>query len=240
MGTEIVNWEEKLANDAKEIAAMERPALTSISLRSGMMSINSTPIPGNKLPCVVVASVVEHQYFDKPFDPNVKENPVCFALSSSRDDISPHPSIENPQSPGTCAECPKFAWGSDPKGGKGKACKEKRRLALLPASAIKDGEILKAEMAVMTLPVTSVRNWGSYVNQIAAEYGRPPWAILTEISVAPHVKNQFEVKFNALGVVADQFLGPVNQRIEGALDVLLAPYEQTAEPEAPTKQNTKY
>ena len=49
-------------------------------------------------------------------------------------------------------------------GNKGKACKERRRLAIIPAAAIKDGEIAKAELAVLSLPVTSLGNWGNYVN----------------------------------------------------------------------------
>jgi hypothetical protein len=243
---EIVNWEEKLAAEAKAVATLERPSLTSVSLRSGVMSINDVAVPGNKLDCVVIASVFEHQYFAKPYDPNNITAPDCFALSLTGKDMVPHDDVPEKQST-ICANCGKFQWGSDPKpNSKGKACKEKRRLAILPAASLKDGEVLKAEMATMTLPVTSVRNWGNYVNSVAAEFGRPPWAMLTEISVHPHMKNQFEVKFQARGVVSDGYLSDLNKRAIGAADTLMTPYDMSTwgqEPEpqaAPAKTNKKY
>jgi hypothetical protein len=227
MGTEVVSWQERLADEAKNVAAMERPSLTSISLRAGVMSINGTQVPGNKLPAVVIASAFENQYYDKPFDPNVKENPLCFSLSLSGEEMVPHPDSKQIQSSTTCAECPMFAWGSDPKGGKGKACKQKRRLALLPAAALKDGEINKAELAVMTLPVMSVKNWSNYVNRLSTEFARPPWAVLTEVSVHPDPRTQFQVKFDTAGLVNDTFLDAIHGRIEQAVGIIMTPYDKT-------------
>ncbi len=234
--TELVNWEEKLANEAKAVAALERPSVSGISLRGGVMMLNDVQVPGNRLDCVVIGAVFEHAYYSKPFDPNNIVAPDCFALSIDGKDMVPHADVPEPQ--GTvCATCPMFAWGSDPKpNSKGKACKEKRKLALLPASAIKDGEIMKAEMALMTVSVTNVRHWGNYVNQVSAEYGRPPWAMLTEISVTPHPKNQFQINYAARGVVSDQFLGDLEKRAQMALEALLTPYDMTPQPEAPEKQ----
>lgn len=228
MGTEIVNWEEKLAREAKEVAATERPSVSGISLRGGIMMLNDVPVPGNRLNCVVIASAFENAYYSKPYDPNNIVNPDCFALSLDGEGMAPiH--VPEPVNP-ICVTCGNMAWGSDKSkpNSKGKACKEKRRLAILPASAVKDGEIMKAEMATMTLSVTNVRHWGNYVNQIAAEFGRPPWAMLTEIVVSPHVKNQFEVKYAAMGVVNDQYLGDLEKRAILAREVLMTPYDPPA------------
>lgn len=64
-----------------------------------------------------------------------------------------------------CAVCPMNQWGSEHQrkgtGGKGKACKEMRRLLLLI-----DGWTLPA---LMSLPPTSIRAWDTYCSGLAAK-----------------------------------------------------------------------
>lgn len=224
MSTELVNWQDKLAKEAKEVAALERPALSQISTRAGQLVYQGTPIPGNKLPCIVIASAFENRYYDKAFDPNKREAPKCFALSLNGEDMVPHPDVPQPQAP-TCGECPLYKWGSDPKGGKGKACKQVRRLALIPAQAAVQGNVRTAEIALISIPVTSAKNWANYVNNAAAEYSRPPWALITEISTQPDAKSQFQIKFTTTGLVGDEFLGDIQKRMESVQQILLTPYD---------------
>lgn len=232
-GKALTTWEERMAKAAKDVAKLERPSLSTISLRSGIMQINQVPVPGNKLLCVIVASAFENQYYDKPFNPDVKENPVCFALSAEGKDMVPYEGSLKKQNE-VCVTCPQLKWGSDPKpNSKGKACKQKRRLAILPHAALEDGNVKTAEMAVITLPVTSGKNWANYANRTSSEVARPPWGVLTEISVHPHQKNQFEVKFDLKAVVNEKYLEDVYSRIEPALVVLLTPYDTSQQ--APEK-----
>lgn len=222
-----VRWDEELAKAATQIAATERPKLSRISLRAGIMQYQGIAIPGNKLDCVIMGSAFEHRWYEKEFDSNNPANPACFALSLTGEGMVPHEEAKD-QKATTCDECEYFKWGSDRKGGRGKDCKAGRRFTLLPADAIKQGGVKKAEMATLTLPVTSVRNWANYVNRIASEYRRPPWAMLTSISVVPNVKTQFEVKFEAIGIVEDaQSLADLMARMEMSNTVLLTPYEAT-------------
>jgi hypothetical protein len=243
MGTEIVNWEERLASSAKEVAALERPSLSIISVRGGIISYMGQPIQQNKLDVVVLVASFQNRYYDKPFDPNKPENPVCFALSLTGDDMVPHDDSPDKQSE-TCSGCPMNEWGSDPKGGRGKACKAARRLAVIPANALeKVDEIAKAEMAMITLPVTSGKNWANYVNSIASQYQRPPWAVITEVRTEPDMKTQFQVKFSCKGIVENEALGAIDSRIESARTVLMTPYEenqQSDKPAAEPKAGRKY
>jgi hypothetical protein len=233
-----VKWDEELAKHATAIAATERPKLSKISLRAGIMSYQGIAIPGNKLDCIIMGSAFEHRWYEKEFDPNNPANPACFALSLTGEDMQPHEDSRDPKSE-TCEACENFKWGSDRKGGRGKDCKAGRRFTLLPADAVKQGGVKKAEMASLTCPVTSVRNWANYVNRIASEYRRPPWAMLTCISVVPNVKTQFEVKFEALGVVEDpQALSDLMSRMDMSTTVLLAPYEASESVEKPTNSKT--
>lgn len=236
--TALTNWDEELAKQAREVAAAERPSVSNISARAGVLSYQGTPIPGNKLPVIVVATAYENQYFPSSFDPNKTEAPTCFALSIDGLDMVPHENSREKQAD-SCAECPMFKWGSDPKGGKGKACKSKRRLVLIPANALEDG-VEKAEMAQLTLPVTSVKNWGNYVNRLAATVKRPPWAVITEVKTQPHVKNQFEIVFEPVSAVDSEHLGALSVLREAADNIALRPYEiPTEEAEAEEEPKPK-
>lgn len=219
-------WEDKLAESAKEIAERERPSISQISLRAGVMTYQKQPVPGNKLDVVIVSQAFENKYFTGKFDPNKYEAPTCYALSVTGSDMVPHEDSKEKQSE-TCASCDKNKWGSAGNNSKGKACKEVRRLALIPANALKDGNVATAELAVISIPVTSARNWANYVNTIAAEYSRAPWGMLTEIRVEPDPRSQFQVKFAAKGTVSEEYLGQIYKRIEGANVVLLTPYDES-------------
>lgn len=221
-----VAWADRLAADAKEIAQRERPSISQISLRAGQMTYQKQPVPGNKLIVVVVSQAFENKYFTNKFDPNKYEAPPCYALSLTGEAMAPHEDAKDPQSD-SCATCEKNKWGSAGNNSKGKACKEVRRLALIPAASLNDGNITTAEMAVMSIPVTSARNWANYVNAIAAEYSRAPWGMLTEVSAHPDARTQFQVKFEAKGIVNDEFLPQIYKRIESANAILMTPYDDS-------------
>src|SRR5271156_7126172 len=102
-----VNWEEELAKDAKRSAESERPALAAISLRGGIMMYEKVQIPGNKLNVIIVASMMQRLFYDKPFDPNKPASPICFAFHDGEDGVPwvPHEKVHEKQAE-TCALCP--------------------------------------------------------------------------------------------------------------------------------------
>jgi hypothetical protein len=227
-------WDEILAKHATAAAALETPTTQNISVRGGYMTLNGVAVPNSDLDCVIIASTFENQYYDpaKPFDPDNLQNPICFSMSLTGEEMVPDPKSLYPQST-DCTNCPQMAWKSDPIRKKGKACKEKRKLALLPAGQLKTGGIKKAELALLAIPVTSVKNWSNYVNSLRDEHQRPPFAMLTTISSRPHPRYQLEVTFALKGFVEEQFLGEVMDRIGPAQTLMMTPYE--GQPEDPTK-----
>lgn len=226
MGTELTNWAEELAKDAKEVASRERPATSQIGLRAGVMMYQGQQIPGNNLDCIILTSVTEYRYDTKPFDPNNISPPDCFSLSLSGEEMVPSEKAVDRQAE-RCDLCQHSKWAPNPKrpGKNHKACKERRRLALLPADVLKAGNFKTAELAVLTIPVTSVKYWGTFVNGLSAEYGRPPWAMVSNIAARPHPHNQFEVIFKSVNPIPDEYLAAIRDRIQGANDILLTPYD---------------
>jgi hypothetical protein len=240
-GKEVVSWDEEMAKYAQKVAASERPNLASISLKGGIMSYEKTPIPGNKLLTIVIASMMENRFYKDRYDPNKPASPVCFAFhdGSDAEPWIPHPASHEIQSADGCATCPRMQWGSDLNGGRGKACKQVRKLALMP-------KIDSKEMALLSIPVMSVKNWSNYVNGLAATIKRPPWGVVTEISVHPDPRSQFVVKFDVVELVPEDKLPQIFSQIKMANNVLSAPYdyadpgETAADNSATSKKAKKY
>lgn len=114
------------------------------------------------------------------FDPDLSDTQFEAASGTS----APHPGIvllsnkETLPESFACHRCPMSAWGSEHQrrggNGKGKACKEMRRLLLLI-----DGWTLPA---LMSLPPTSIRAWDSYCSSLAARKGAY-FAVKTKFSL---------------------------------------------------------
>lgn len=243
MSNELVNWQEELAKEAKEVANRERPATSQIGLRAGVMMYQGQQIPGNNLDCIILESCVENRYDTKPFDPQNISPPDCFALSISGEEMVPSSASPNRQAE-RCDLCDMGKWQPNPKrpGKNHKPCKERRRLALLPADVLTTKNFKTAELAIISVPVTSVKYWGTYANAISAEHGRPPWSVLSNISARPHPQNQFEVNFTFKALVNEEFLGEIRARILSAREVLTTPYDTSglmvpgSDPMAPKKE----
>ena len=247
------DWQTALADEAKDDTAVEQTDMQAFSLRAGVLSYNDQPMPNNTMRCIVVASAFEKAMFISKFDPNNITPPLCFALAPDGDKMVPHENSYVKQGPndtddkgkeiaGTekCTGCAQLEWGSDPNSpsGRGKMCKETRRLGIIPEDALTDG-VAKSRAAMLRIPVTSVANWSSYVHLVAATLKRPVWSVVTEIKVEPDPKKQFQVLFSVVDKVQDTNilaeLQPMRERVqksvmnpyalmtEGQYKVIMAP-----------------
>lgn len=245
-----VNWEAEMAKEASAVAKAFRPSVGQISTKSGILSYMDQPLPGNKLNCIVLAAIFENNYFEGKYDPKNPRNPVCYAFGKVSGDgeppfMAPPEYVVDPQRKAAdCAVCPWSKWASDPESpsGKGKRCKEIYKLALVPA-ATADTDVSKTEIAILRVPVTSRKNFELYVNEAASVFRRPTWGMVTQISLAPHMRNQFEMKFSPQEPLPEASLPNIYPRIGGGLDVLMQKYEENTEKqeeETPSNRKRKY
>lgn len=240
--TGVVKWEEMMKKEAKDVAKTERPSVGRISLQSGIMTYQDQAVPDNELICIIAAAIQENVYYDKPYQPGVVNPPGCFAFGTPGDALTAHPDVGERDYGPDCITCEMSQWGSAKRDGvptKGKACGERRKLAILPMLDTPD-EYSSAEIAVLSLPVMSVKNWSNYVNLIAAEHQRTSWGMLTKISVKPDPKSQFKVYFEAAGTLADEFMGAVHGRLEMCVNTLNVPYDMTPPAEKEDEGEKKY
>jgi hypothetical protein len=236
-----VSWEEAIAKKAAEQAAMRGQLSNSVkflSFRSGQLSIDGVALPDNKLQVVVLTFIAENAYYKGKFDPTVSQTPLCYALYNSQKDMWPSDSVKEKQAD-TCAECPNFEWGSDPQGGKGKACKTRYRIAVIPAptDASLPMHIQGSELRFATIPVTSVKNFEQFMSKAELVFSRPMFGVVTEMSVIPDPKTQYVVNFTPISKVAGELMLPMLARIEDAEAAIT--YDMGAADEETTTNSTK-
>lgn len=177
----------ELAKRAKQAVSNVASGGNFISLKGGVMSWQGAVIQESKIRCIVIDAIAENQFYEGSFDPENFTAPTCFAFG--RDDkgdnidpdtMAPHADAVEPQHE-SCSGCPQNQWGSADVG-RGKACKEVQRLALITEAEMDNIE--DAEIAFLKVPVTSVKTWAGYVRDLANTYnGMPPLAFVTEIAV---------------------------------------------------------
>ena len=213
------DYDAELAALATEAAAVERPPVSTIGTAAGVLTYNKTPVPNNKLDCIILASVHANMLYEGKYDPNNVANPVCYAYSPDGDNMVPHHSVVAPRSD-SCHTCPMNRWGSGD--GKGKACKNIRVLGLVPPdTSFEDAQ--NAEIAVLRVPVMSVKNFGEYVHKVATVFNRPPLGVVTTIGTQPDTKAQFKVTFTlASGTpkVSSEVIGALLKRRGSAVTAI--------------------
>jgi hypothetical protein len=245
----LIPWEDQMAKDAEVAAGMEANTGGSqfFSIRGGILSFNDMPLPGNQMAAVVLDSIFENVYYSGDFDPGNPSPPDCFAFGRVEEELRPHDVVfDHDQAENeVCKGCEMNAWGSADKG-RGKACRNTRRLGIIPGGTLTEQGVFKAfttedeyaksTMGLLKLPVTSVKGWANFVKQIAGTLHMPPHGIFTKIRVVPDPKTQFKVVFEPIAKIPAAFGQIILQRRQEVMTIIDFPYNldvDEAPPPAP-------
>lgn len=232
------NWQEEMAQAAKAAVDTEASVASGqwITTRAGQLSYQGTPFADNKMKVVVLDAILENCYYPDAFDPDNPASPVCYAFGRDEKEMRPHEQSSKPQSE-TCAGC-KWNEFETADTGKGKACKNVRRLALVAAEPLTELAIDKGEVAFLKIPVTSVKGWAAYVRSLSALWKRHPGGVVTQVSTRPDPKTQFKVIFEHLADLPDRLVQISLARAREIRDAIAFPYPepQTDAPAAGAKK----
>jgi hypothetical protein len=258
-GTALTNYDAAYAEAAAKFAEAEKANYSSelITTRGGVLQLGEEQLPGNQMCVIILDSVRENTFYAGKFDPNapagtVRPPPICYAFGEADDEMAPHQSMAkhpeyfDPQH-SECTGCPMNEWGSADTG-KGKACQNRRRLALIPAGMFlpkkgsrdfdldlfdEEKHFATSDMLFMKLPPTSVSEYGKYVQQVSATHRRPPFGVITRVYLEPHPAHQYHVKFEMLELLPDALANTVFGRHNEAHANIITPYSPPQEREAP-------
>jgi len=157
-----VGWQAQLAAHAKEGKAPKEKALTGdyISTKGAKFSLGGAVL-GREIDCCILGWNFEKSWYDSAFVDGEASAPACFAISYDEDEMTPHETSPNMQgdSDGMCEGCELNEWGSGK--GEGKACADRRRLAL-----VVEGTNGDMELKMLNISPSSLKNWKGFINGI--------------------------------------------------------------------------
>lgn len=246
ISNQVNSFDEELAKFAKQFGAQEQVTGGNFfSFGVGSISYDGASFPNGEMACIILDGMFENVFYEGPYDPSNPRPPVCFAYSFADrgEGMTPH-ELSSKRQCDNCKACPKNQWGSGKKAdgtpSKGKACKNTRRLAIIPAGSFVGGQFQaiaekehfrESAMGYARLPVTSVENYQGYVKQVADALSRPPFGVFTKIKSVPDPKNQFKVVFEVLGKVPNSILQIIMERYKSAHEEITFPYQPMNEEE---------
>lgn len=247
-GTAVVSWEDEMAQQAAAAAAMEESTAGGqfFNIRGGILQFAGSPITNNEIHCIILGSVLTNIYYEGAYDPDNVQSPKCYAYATDAQELAPHEKVVEAgnQQNDTCKGCEKNEFGSADTG-KGKACQNTRRLALLPVGQIHpktrelelyDTEtILKGTAGFMKLPVTSVKGYSNYVVSTFQTAKRAPHGVITLVKVVPDATSQFKVVFEPYDKVPNELMPGIMAKHRETMEAIMFPfpdYEEAPPPPA--------
>ena len=158
------------------------------------------------LNAVVVDFVASNVFYEDMFDKDEMGPPDCFAIHA--EPALMVPSEKAPKKQGdTCSRCSMNQWGSGPRG-KGKACKNTKLLAILPADAD-----ATTPLWVIQVSPTGIKFWEEYTRGLVNR-GIAPSQVVTEISFDSNVDYP-SLRFKSLRPLeADEYTQVVGRATE--------------------------
>jgi hypothetical protein len=167
-----VNYAEQLANEVSNIQArISAPSGDRIRMNGSAGFVLPDGTEAETIDGVIVDFVSSNLLFEGAFDAKNPQPPGCFAVGPEPTTLIPSNNSPNKQAE-TCAVCSNNQFGSN---GKGKACKNTRLLAI---KALDSDDI-----AILSVPPTSIKAFDSYVSTLASKHRLPPVGVLTRISL---------------------------------------------------------
>ena len=188
------NFQQQMDQEVAEIQSrIAAPSGDLIKWKAGQGFIGPDGNAGDALTAVILDFVATNRYFDRPFVADEPGVPACFAIGVSAKTLVPSESAPARQA-ASCGECPQNEFGSDPKGGKGKACRNYRLMALLPAT--EDPGVVsedEAPIQLLQVPPTSIKNFDGYVNTVATKHR------LSLVGMVTRIKTDATAQFSNVG-----------------------------------------
>ncbi len=149
-----------------------------IQLKNKKFTLPDGQSSDGPLECIVLDFAWFMVHYPGVYNSANPQQPNCFAVGRENPDggnLAPHDTVEKPQH-SDCKDCPKNEWGSAPTG-KGKACKNQRRLIVVPPDFDEETE----PMTVYVSP-QGLKHWDKYVSRLNNEHSLLPVQVVTAIS----------------------------------------------------------
>ena len=198
----LVNVQQELQKYAQETLDKEKDQIGSIiSVKNGKFMLGDDELP-QPLNVIIVDSRFENAFYTTAYDPDNPQPPGCYAVGTDQDELVPAEDVPERQSD-SCFDCPQNEWGSADVG-RGKACRNLRRLALSPADDL-DSITTETEAASLKIAPTGLSGFSGLFKKIAKALKLPPFGVVTALETEQN-GNYFIVKPKLVGPIEDNAL----------------------------------
>lgn len=220
------DWAQKLASYATEdeATASGDGGWSWISLDGAVFTYEDAQLP-SPISVVVLGARFENLLYKGAYDPNKLTGVTCYAIGDDLSTLAPPADLATKES-ASCAHCWANVYGTDPKRGKGKACSNKVRIAVLPFDVDNQStaELQKVDGARLRIPPTGQKSWAVFVKKVTKALRRPLFAVVTSLKVSPDPIQRVKLEFDALGTLENPaFLEVLESRLEEAKEQLSLP-----------------
>lgn len=176
------DYENQMMADASSDSARitSREGGSFISTQNGTFTYQDSDL-GDSMEVVIIAFASTNMHYPFVYDKDDPQSPGCAAIGLDDNDYLV-PSDESPDKINDdCETCEFNEWGSADVG-KGKKCKNGKRLALIHSDSILDEEV---EVAMLSIAPTSMGNFNKYVKGLEKTLKRPTYGVVTEVFFDP-------------------------------------------------------
>lgn len=239
-GKSLVNWDAEFAEYQKQSKAGITVGAQGkfLSFKNGL-AYNGVELEDDEVRCVIVGWTHHNQFYDPntPYDADNPTTPICYSFGQDPAEMAPDSHSPDKQH-ADCASCP-FNQFESARQGKGKACKNTFRLALIAESDL--DSIGSPEVIYASIPPKSLKNFAKYIAQDLDKYSRPHWAVVTLLKRVPDSKAQFVVTFECVEIIKDSKLfQPLKDLYAQTMEGIEFPYEVREAPVAKKKPANKF
>ena len=221
----------------KEILAAKQQQTSQVEALSGnkiKVSRQGFTFPdgqtaASEMVCVIVEFGSQNRYYDTPYNENNPTPPACWAANKAVKELAPDDSVEDPQST-SCSTCPMNEFGSN---GKGKACSNRRFLAVLPPDADEGDDLMLLDISPMSL-----KNFDAYIHKLDSKYGKIPVEVETTVRISPNSPTNYAILEFDTDKEVDNIATFWARRGEADKIVLAAPPQPADDQPAPATRKT--
>jgi hypothetical protein len=174
-GKEITSIQDELRKELETLKErVDPPSGFKISTKGKVFTLPDGSSSEGPLTCIILDWVTANVWFEGIYNPKDIKPPSCFAVGRLVNELAPSENSPNKQH-ATCKGCPQNEWGSAATG-KGKACKNTRRLLLVPTNADEN-----TMPWVIDVSPTGLKHFDKFVGTLS-DNGKHPIEVVTDIS----------------------------------------------------------
>ena len=242
---QVNSWEAEMSVSANLAAKAEsKSVVRPFFSTNGQIKFQGATLQ-HGAPIVVLDNIHANLYYEGVYDPNTPAPPDCFAFGrdvptkdgdievvgidtwDGRKVMAPHKSCTSRVSD-QCEGCPFNEWASGT--GKGKACQNTRRLAVIPAGTMdakggftpfsKPEHFESGQIGYVKVPVTSAAGLSKLIMDTAKVLDRPLWSMSTLMTSIPNPSGrlpQFVIQFDQLDKIPNNLMDAVFKRMKAQL-----------------------